>query len=80
MSNEALIAEARELYNGWSREEQFIRELADALEAAERDKREAQAEALEAAADAALRLFANKPGAFSHWLRDRAAEIREGQA
>lgn len=43
------------------------------------DKREAQAEALEAAADAALRLFANRPGAFSHWLRARAATIREAQ-
>lgn len=44
------------------------------------DKREVQAEALEAAADTTRRQFANKPGAFSHWLRVRAAEIREGRA
>lgn len=78
MSNEPLIAEARRADAGHVHAA-LIDRLADALEAAERDKREAQAEALEAAADAAVRLFANRPGAFSHWLRARAATIREAQ-
>ena len=42
--------------------------------------RQVKAEALEAAADAARRLIANKQGGFSHWLRDRASKIREGRA
>lgn len=131
MSNEALIAEARE-FATWIEPSQgatgdLLLRLADALEAAERkpvidrealaermfyingnddwsaaseserqdwrdqahkvigvveaeDKREVQAEALEAAADGTRRMFANKPGVVSHWLRTRAAQIREGRA
>ena len=38
-----------------------------------------EAQALEQAADAGERLIANKQGGFSHWLRARAAKIREGR-
>lgn len=49
------------------------------LEAASVERAVVEAQALEQAADAAQRLIANKQGGFSHWLRERAAKIREGQ-
>ena len=53
--------------------------LADALESASVERAVVEAQALEQAADAGERLISNKQGGFSHWLRARAVEIREGR-
>lgn len=88
--HKALIARLREAMEGYDSEAlgddphefdswRLLYDAKAALEILMVERAVVEAQALEQAADAGERLISNKQGGFSHWLRARAVEIREGR-